>query len=168
MKLTKGLLTVAIAATVGFVSCKPNDADIKAEVDKAIKANADLSGITADVKDGVVTLSGTAKDEATKTNAATTAQGVKDVKNVVNDITLPPPPPPPPPVEPASVSTTLDAATQQKVKDGIKDIPGVTLTFSADKAILAGEVSKANRMKIMQILGNANVKSDVTKLMDKK
>lgn len=170
MKLTKGLLAVAIAATIGFVSCKPKDADIKAEVDKAIKENADLSGLTADVKEGVVTLSGTIKDEASKTNAATIVQGLKGVKNVVNDITLPPPPPPPTPTvtEPASVSTVLDAATQQKVKDGLKDIAGVTVTFEADKAVLAGEVSKANRIKIMQILAAAKVKSDVSKLVDKK
>lgn len=167
MKLTKGLLAVAIAATVGFVSCKPSDTDIKAAVDKTIKENADMSGLTADVKEGIVTLSGTCKDEVTKTSAATTIQGIKGVKSVVNDITLPPPPTPAV-TEPASVSTVLDAATQQKVKDGLKDIPGVTVTFEADKAVLAGEVSKANRIKIMQILAAAKVKSDVTKLADKK
>lgn len=168
MRLTKGLLAVAIAATIGFVSCKPKDADIKAEIDKAIQTNADMTGITASVNEGVVTLGGTCKDETCKTNCVKAIGEMKGVKSVVNNITLPAPPPPPV-QEPASVTTVLDEATQQKVKDGLKDIPGVTVTFEGDRAILTGEVTKANRMKIMQMLAAANVKFDPgSKLTDKK
>ena len=77
-------------------------------------------------------------------------------------------PPPPPAAPPASMTTALDAATQQQVKDGLKDIKGVTVEFMEDKAVLAGEVTKADRMKIMQILASAKVKSDVSKLTTKK
>ena len=66
------------------------------------------------------------------------------------------------------MTTVLDDATQQKVKDGLKDIKGVSVEFSGDKAVLSGEVTKADRMKIMQMLASAKVKSDVSKLMDKK
>ena len=66
------------------------------------------------------------------------------------------------------MTTMLDAATQQKVKDGLKDINGVTVEFIEDKAVLTGAVTRANRMKIMQMLSAAKVKSDVTKLTDKK
>ena len=66
MKLTKGLLAVAIAAIIGLTSCGPKDADIKAEIDKSIQANADMTGLTASVNEGVVTLSGTCKDEECK------------------------------------------------------------------------------------------------------
>ena len=167
MKLTKVLMAIAIAATVGLVSCKPKDADIKASIDEAIKSNPDMSGLSADVKGGVATLTGTCKDDACKTKCADAVKGMKGVKEVVNNITLPAPPPPPA-AAPASLTTVLDAATIQKVKDGLKDIPGVTAEFSGDKAMLSGEVSKANRMKIMQMLAAAKVKSDVNKLMDKK
>jgi hyperosmotically inducible periplasmic protein len=167
MKLTKVLLAVVISATLGFISCKPKDADIKADIDKSIQSNADMSGLSADVKDGVVTLTGTCKDDGCKAKCASAVEGMKGVKSVVNNIALPAPPPPPPP-PPASLSTVLDAATQQKVKDGLKDIKGVTVEFSEDKAVLSGEVSKADRMKIMQMLAAAKVKSDVTKLADKK
>jgi hyperosmotically inducible periplasmic protein len=168
MKLTKGLLAVAIAATIGFTSCGPKDADIKAEIDKSIQANADMTGLTATVSEGVVTLNGTCKDEDCKTNCVKAVEGMKGVKSVVSNITLPAPPPPP--VEaPASVTTVLDEATQQKVKDGLKDIPGVTVTFEGDRAVLTGEVSKENRMKIMKMLSRANVKFDPnSKLTDKK
>ena len=52
--------------------------------------------------------------------------------------------------------------------DGLKDIKGVIVEFNGEKAVLTGEVSKADRMKIMQMLSTAKVKSDVSKLMDKK
>ncbi len=39
MKITKTLMAVAIALTLGFVSCKPKDADIKTKVETALKAN---------------------------------------------------------------------------------------------------------------------------------
>ncbi|MES2849414.1 MAG: BON domain-containing protein [Bacteroidota bacterium] len=167
MKLTKVLLAVAIAATIGFVSCKPKDADIKAEIEKALKADAMMMNSTVDVKDGVATIGGECKDESCKAMCEKTVAGIKGVKSVVNNCSVTPPPPPPPPA-PASLTTPLDEATQQKVKDGLKDIPGVTATFEGEKAILVGEVTKADRMKIMQMLNRANVKSDVSKLLDKK
>lgn len=166
MKLSKVLFAVVIAATIGFVSCKPKDADIKAEIEKALKADPMMSGTTVSVTDGVATIGGECKDDACKAACEKTVAAVKGVKSVVNNCTVAPPPPPP--AEPASLSTVLDEATQQRVKDGLKDISGVTVSFEGDKAVLKGEVSKANRMKIMQMLAAAKVKSDVTGLSDKK
>ena len=164
MKLTKLLMIVAVSATMLFVSCKPKDADIKANVEKALQADPMMTGTMVDVKDGIVTMSGQCKDDACKAMCEKTVMSVKGVKSVVNNCTVAPPPPPPP----ASLTTMLDAATQQKVKDGLKDIKGVTVEFVGDKAVLSGEVSKADRMKIMQMLASAKVMSDVSKLMDKK
>lgn len=167
MKLTKVLLTVIVSGTLLFVSCKPKDADIKAKIEAALKADPMMTGTVVDVKEGVATISGECKDDACKAMCEKTVLGIKGVKSVVNNCTVAPPPPPPPP-PPASLSTILDEATQQKVKDGLKDISGVTVSFEGDKAVLSGEVSKANRMKIMQMLAAAKVKSDVSKLTDKK
>jgi hyperosmotically inducible periplasmic protein len=164
MKLTKLLMAVAVLATLTFVSCKPKDADIKASIETALKADPMMTNTTVDVKDGVATISGECKDDACKAMCEKTVAGIKGVKSVSNNCTVAPPPPPPP----ASVTTTLDAATMQKVKDGLKDLKGITLEFAGDKAVLAGEVTKADRMKIMQMLASAKVKSDVSKLMDKK
>lgn len=155
-------MAVMVMATIGFVSCKPKDADIKASVDKVLQANPAMSTVTADVKDAVVTLAGTTIDDAAKAQAETEVKAVKGVKEVVNTISVPPPPP-----APESVTTVLDDATQQMVKDGLKDIPGVTVTFTSDKAVLSGAVSKADRMKIMQMLASAKVQSDVSNLTDK-
>jgi hyperosmotically inducible periplasmic protein len=166
MKFTKVLLAVIISATLGFVSCSPKDADIQAAIDAKIKATPEMAGAMAEVKDGVATISGMVKDDACKAMCAKEIAGIKGVKSVVDNCTVTPPPPPPP--APASLTTTLDGATQQKVKDGLKDIKGVTVEFTGDKAVLSGAVSKADRMKIMQMLAAAKVQSDVTKLTDKK
>jgi hyperosmotically inducible periplasmic protein len=157
MKITKMLMAVAILLTLGFAGCKPKDADIKANVENALKANPDAGGVTVTVIDGVATISGDVKDDATKSAVEAAAKTAKGVKNVVNNTTVPAPVATVP--EPASVTTVLDAATQQKVKDGLKDIKGVTVTFTADKAVLAGEVNAKDNMKIQQMLGAANVKS---------
>lgn len=167
MKLTKVLMALIVVASFAFVSCSPKDADIKAKIETALKADPMMSSTTVDVKDGVATISGECKDDACKSMCEKTVAGIKGVKSVVNNCTVAPPPPPPV-APPASVTTVLDEATQQKVKDGLKDIKGVTVTFDGEKAMLAGEVTKADRMKIMQMLASAKVKSDVSKLMDKK
>lgn len=165
MKLTKLLMAVVVSATLLFVSCKPKDADIKAAVEKALQADPMMTGTTVDVKDGVATIGGECKDDACKAMCEKTVAAVKGVKSVVNNCAVAPAVVVAPP---ASLTTVLDAATQQKVKDGFKDIQGVTVEFAGDKAVLKGEVTAANRMKIMQILAAAKVLSDVTGLTTKK
>jgi hyperosmotically inducible periplasmic protein len=164
MKLTKLLMVVVVSATMLFVSCKPKDGDIKANVEKALKADPMMANTTVDVKDGVVTIGGECKDDACKAMCQTTAKGVKGVKDVVNNCTVMAPPPPPP----ASLSTTIDAAKMQQVKDGLKDMAGVTVTFVGDKAVLKGAVTDKQRLTIMQLLASAKVMSDATGLTEKK
>ncbi len=167
MKFTKMTIAAALMVAVAFTSCKPKDSEIKANVETALKADMKMASTAVDVKDGVVTLSGECTDAECKANCEKTAAGVKGVKPpVVNNLTVAAPVV----VEPAPASTTtiLDAATQQKVKDGLKDMPSVSVTFSDDKAVLSGEVTSKQRMTIMQLLAAANVKSDVSQLMDKK
>ena len=165
MKFSKVLMAVIISSTIAFVSCKPKDADIKAKVETALKADPMMANTAVDVKDGVVTITGECKDDACKAMCEKTVVGVKGVKSVVNNCTTAPVVVVTPPV---SLTTVLDEATQQKVKDGLKDIKGVSVEFSGDKAMFSGEVTTADRMKIMQMMASAKVKSDVSKLMDKK
>ncbi len=165
--MTRLFIALVISLSLGLLSCKPKDADIKAKIEAALKADPMMAATTVDVKDGVATIGGECKDEECRSHCEKTAAGIKGVKSVVNNCTIAPPPTPPV-AAPASLTTTLDEASQQKVKDGLKDIPGVTVEFTEDKAVLSGEVTKADRMKIMQMLAAAKVKSDVTKLADKK
>lgn len=158
MKLTKLLMVVVVATTLAFVSCKPKDADIKAKIEAALKADPMMVGTTVDVKDGVATISGECKDDACKVACEKAVTGIKGVKSVVNNCTIAPPPPPPP----ASVAvSSLAADVQQKIKDGLKDIKGLSsIAFSDKGAVLMGEVTKADNLKIKQILGAAKVALD--------
>ena len=161
MKLTKLLMVVVVSATMLFVSCKPKDADVKTAVENALKADPMMANTTVDVKDGVVTMAGECKDDACKALCEKTVTGIKGVKSVVNNCTVATPPP-------ASLSTTITAAKMQQVKDGLKDMPGVTVEFAGDKAVLKGAVTDANRLKIMQMLMAAKVLSDASGLTQKK
>ncbi len=163
MKFSKLTLAAVLALSVALSSCSPKDADIQSALQPK-----EAAGVNVAVKDGVATLTGEVADDAAKVSAEKIAHDEKGVKSVVNSITIAAPVVAAPVAAPASMTTVLDEATQQKVKDGLKDIQGVTVTFSEDKAVLEGAVTSANRMKIMQMLASAKVKSDVTKLTDKK
>jgi hyperosmotically inducible periplasmic protein len=156
MKITKITMAAAMMLAVAFTSCKPKDADVKTAVETALKADPMAATTSVDVKEGVATITGVCKDDACKANCEKLAAGVKGVKSVVNSCTVTPPPPPP-----ASLATTLDAATQQKVKDGLKDMTTLTLAgFSGKGAIINGEISKDGKMKLMQMLASAKVLLD--------
>ncbi len=135
MKLSKVLFALVIAATVSFVSCKPKDSDIQAAVEKALTANPDFAKATVAVADGVATISGEVKDDATKTAIEAAVKAVKGVKSFVNNTTVPPPPP-------APVVITQDDPLTQGVKDAIKDIPGITATVEDGVVKVAGTISK--------------------------
>jgi osmotically-inducible protein OsmY len=159
MKLSKVLTGVAVMATLAFVSCKPKDEDILKAVNEKIAGMTEMKGMTATVAEGVVTLSGECKDEKCKADCQKAIEDakIKGVKSVVSNCTIAPPPPPPP----ASVTTSVDAMTMQKVKDGLKDIKGITsLTFNEKGAVLVGEVSAADNMKIKQMMAAAKVMID--------
>jgi hyperosmotically inducible protein len=167
MKLNKVLAIIIIPAGLFLTGCAPKDADIKARVDDVIKADSLFTGANAEVKDGIVTITGEMKDSTCKDMCVKTIRekDIKGVKEVVNNATVKPQV-----ISPIlnAVTTVLDEDTQQKVKDGLKDIKGVTVSFDTEKVILVGQVSEADRIKIMGVLAWAKVKSDVDKLITKK
>jgi osmotically-inducible protein OsmY len=162
MKITKVLMAVIVSATLLFTSCKPKDADIKATIEAAIKADKMMEGAVVDVKDGIATISGNVMDDKCVEYCGKTIGAMKGVKSVVNNCTFTPPPPPP--VAPASTTASVtDSKLQDAVKAIIKDIPGVSITGFSDKGvILAGDISKANNMKLKQALAAAKIMLDAT------
>jgi hyperosmotically inducible periplasmic protein len=166
-KIMKKFLFMALAAFTLITlsqSCKKKltDEGIQKAASEQIAKMADMKGAAVTVKDGIATVTGECKDQACsdKCKKALEDAKIEGVKSIEWKCTLAPPPP-------ASLTTTMDAKTMQKVKDGMKDIKGVTVSFAGDKVVLEGAITDADRMKVMQMLNAANLKSDVTKLMKK-
>jgi osmotically-inducible protein OsmY len=140
-----------------FVSaCKPSDADIAESVKAKVSA---MAGVAVDVKDGIVTLSGQVADDASKTAAETALQGLKGVKSVVNNLTVPPPPPPPVVINPDDVLRKgLDDAFAAK---GIK---GITASVNNGEVTLTGNVKKADLPKVMQAANELHPKKVINQM----
>jgi hyperosmotically inducible periplasmic protein len=148
---------LALGSLLMLQSCGPKDAEIATNA-KA-KIDAISQGLTVDVKDGVVTLSGEVMDDAAKTAVAAALTGMKGVKSVVNNTTVKPPPPPPVVINPDDVlKKSIDSIYAAK---GIK---GITVTAVNGEVTLTGDVKKADLMKVMQAANEAKPGKVVNKL----
>ena len=148
-KLSRLLLlfgTVAlISSTIPGCKSKVNDADVKTAVETALQANPETAGLMVDVKDGVATVSGEAKDEAAKAKATELATAVKGVKSVENNVSIAAPPPPP-------VEITADDPLTSAVKDATKDYPTVTATVKDGVISVSGELKSDSWKKLKMAL----------------
>ncbi|MBA2250870.1 MAG: BON domain-containing protein [Chitinophagaceae bacterium] len=151
MKVTKTFLITALLSTLFFVGCKPKDADIKSDIEAKYKADADLSGLTVQVTDGVATINGECKDDATKTKSEEQAKSVKGVKSVVDNCT-----PPPPPAPPVVVST--DDALTKGVMDATKDFPTVKASVNDGVVTLTGDINRSSLQNLMKSLNTLKPK----------
>ncbi len=140
------MLALVLMLAVGVTSCKPKDADIQKSVQTAIAANPDAAGVTASVDKGVVTLTGEVKDEATSAAINGIAAGVKDVKSVVNNLTVPQ----------APIVSAQDTELQAGLVDALKDNAGVTYTVKDGVVTLTGEVKKADLPTVLQKVSALN------------
>jgi len=147
------LVLPALILFISLAACnsKTSDADVKTSVDNAIAANSSLSGTYTDVKDGVVTLSGQVKDEASKASAETLAKGVKGVKSVTNNLTVAPPPA-------APVEITADDPLKASVDNTIKAYPGVAATVKDGVITLTGQIKRADLQNLMKALNTLKPK----------
>ncbi|MGZ8558131.1 MAG: BON domain-containing protein, partial [Chitinophagaceae bacterium] len=101
----------------------------------ALRANPETSGLMVDVKEGVATISGDAKDEAAKSKAAELATAVKGVKSVQNNISVAQPS-----ASVAPVEITADDPLTTAVKDATKDFPTVTASVKEGVISVSGEL----------------------------
>jgi hyperosmotically inducible protein len=148
-KLVKALLfftaIVLISSVIPACKSKTSDTEIKTSTETALRGNPDLSAVRVEINDGVATLSGEVKDEATRLSAESAVATVKGVKSVTNNISVAPAPQ-------APVEVTADDPLRTSVNDAIKDHPGVTASINDGVITLTGEIKKADLPTLMQKL----------------
>ena len=129
-------------------SCKADDSKIQ----EAAQANATAiaPGVNVEVKDGVVTLTGTVPDQTTQDALANSVKDVKGVKSVVNNTTVASPA-----VEVNPDNLIRAAIEENFLKMGIR---GVNFSVAAGVVTLTGEVSRGDLQKVMQAANEAKPK----------
>lgn len=130
MKRTFQLMFAVLFMAFSITSCKPKDEDIQKGVTEAVKA---VSGVSAEVKDGVVTLTGAVADDAAKAAAETAAKAVKGVKSVTNSLTVTPPP--------SAPVVNADDVLTKAVADAVKDFPSVKAAVKDGVVTVTGELN---------------------------
>lgn len=129
-------------------SCKQNDAKIMENA--SARATEVDPGVSVAVNDGVVTLTGTVKDQASKESVANAVKDVKGVKSVVNNTV----------VESSEVEVNPDNQIRSAIESSFlqKGIRGVDFTVANGVVTLTGEVSRNDLQKVMQAANEANPK----------
>lgn len=149
--------TLAIASlmliNVGMFACKPSDAELKKEVNERL---SHIPGIAADVKNGVVVLSGEVSDEVAKSAAEDALKGLKGMTSVQDNITVKtiiaaPAPPPAPAVEEAAPNRDDFLKHSLDSVYAARRFTNVRVTVSDGEVVLNGSVKKKNVYNMLQI-----------------
>lgn len=113
---------------------KPNDKEILENVTKQLQSDKDFTGVSASVKDGVVTLSGTCKGENCPDRATDKVKDVAGVKNVESAV-----------MRDASIDVTM----RTSVQDIVSRYPGVQADVTSGVIVLRGTIDKDNLQSLM-------------------
>jgi hypothetical protein len=140
------LLMGVFALAISFNACKKKmkDADIKAAIETALKADPMSANTMVSVEKGVATISGECKDDMCKAHCTELVTKIKGVKSVVNNCT----------VAPAFVPPVIaaDDPLATAVTDALTAFPGVSATVKDGIITLTGQIAKADRQKLMMVL----------------
>ncbi|NIG52206.1 BON domain-containing protein [Chitinophaga sp. Cy-1792] len=141
-------LLVALTLFMGLFlfACKPSDSKIQQSVNEKLSA---IPGITADVKNGVVTLNGEVADETARTSAEDALKDIKGIKSVDNKIMVKAPEPE---AAPAPVVINPDDVLRKSLDSTYAAAGFTNVTVSVDSGVvtLSGEATKADLKKIVQ------------------
>ncbi len=153
------LICVATVVSLSMPSCKGGvkDADIEKAITEKVTAMPDAAGVTSTVKDGVVTLAGEFKDDASRTAFEAAVKSIAGVKSVMNNSTVAAP-------APAPVTITADDPLMKGVTDATKDFPGVKAEVKDGVITLTGDLKRSSLPKLMQALNSLKPKKIENKL----
>ncbi|MDU1891677.1 MAG: BON domain-containing protein [Dysgonomonas sp.] len=147
MKKILFIVTCILISGMTLQSCKQNDEALKKNVDMAIQGHYN-STVGTSVKDGVVTLMGTVETQEEKTLVENDVKAVKNVKSVVNNIT----------VQESTLAVnpdnTIKSAIESRLQsEGLKD---VMVEVKNGEVILTGDLKRSDLAKVMQIANESN------------
>lgn len=142
------MMACILMTGLAFQSCNSNDQKIQNEVQKVIMN--DYRTVSTSVKDGVVTLTGTADSQTTRMAAETVARSVKGVKSVVNNIT----------VNSTNQNSGMysDSVLQSTIANALTagGYNNVKVAVNNGEVTLTGDLSRSDLTRVMQIANEAN------------
>ena len=140
MKKTIAMATLALAVSLGSISCKKNvsDADLQTATTTIVAENPAAS---VEVIDGTAHLSGAFNSEAERDAMITKLKATEGVKDVMDMTTI---------AAPVDVVSPVDPMMQQKVEDAVKDFPSVKVSVVNGELTLTGDVSAMQARKIKE------------------
>jgi hyperosmotically inducible periplasmic protein len=138
---------MALTVLVMLSSCKPSDEKITEAVKMVLSGKAELSPATITVKDGVVMLTGEVESDELKALAEATVTGVKDVKSVLNNMTVKPKGP-----SPEEIRKMADSALQGLVNDAFTKyaVSGITAAVTDSIVTLTGDIKRKDLQNAMK------------------
>ncbi|MBO9731852.1 MAG: BON domain-containing protein [Chitinophaga sp.] len=161
--MTTKLASIVSISLLLMFGCQPSDASLKTEVNEKLSL---VPGITADVKNGVVILSGEVSDDVAKSAAEEALKGVKGVKSVQDNITVKAPlPPAPPKVAVVNPDEILKKALDSTyAANGFSDI---TVNIANGEVTLDGTVKKKQLRKVVQLAQQSGAKKVINQVKGK-
>lgn len=161
--MTTRITSIVSIGLLLMLGCQPSDATLKAEVNEKLSL---VPGITADVKNGVVILSGEVSDDVVKSAAEDALKGVKGVKSVQDNITVKAPlPPEQPTIAVVSPDEILKKALDSTyAANGFSDI---IVSIANGEVTLDGTVKKKQLRKVVQLAQQSGAKKVVNQVKGK-
>ena len=138
MSKIKPFLAIAILF-ITAISCnnKPEDKQIQENVTKKLQDNKNYAGVTANVKEGTVTLTGTCRGDNCAVDIENNIRGVDGVKKVENNIIK---------------DNSIDMTMRTSVQSIITKYPGVQADVAAGVIVLRGNINRDNLQFLMSDL----------------
>lgn len=167
MKMIKRISFLGLLmASLAFTSCKnqPTDAELLTEVNKELGDEAGGQGVTASVAAGVVTLTGTCKDDKCRAECADEVKDVKGVKSVVNNIQIAA-------AVPATTTAPVEIATDNvlttSVNNAVAGYNKVKAEVNDGVVTLRGEITRSELPELLQKINALKVKKIENQLVIK-
>ena len=150
------ILTLTLALLLAG-ACGKKDADIQKEVQDRLAAQ-NVTGVTAAVNDGVVTLTGEVADITVRTRAEGAVRNVEGVKSVTNNITTRPLVQ----ATPAAAEPALRGIVEENLKKA--GCTGASVTVDGGTVTLSGTVPADKFATCVQIANQAGATRVVNQL----